>query len=765
MGINVFQIGELNSNFLAPNSGSFTGTSVASEFPLVFDNINANGSRLVVPYGVYGSVNGTQTLNSGIVVDSYGQPTDGNNASQSQPYRPNGSYFVRTLQFSGTSAAPNPNRNGYVGSFCSGAGWGSGFYGSGQFANDINGTTVDYGEPIYSHGQFTSPQTANFVNQWRDSGNPPSDGSDLIVNSSSAYSRTQYQPPSYFLFHIDSPGANTLGSGAVTFHFEQKPTLRSMGYDDGNRPYGAGSSYTASWTTGGAPGPYSSDPLAGYGSIVHPEENYYEYYQASGVRKLNSRGLSLHLAKVLDNSWCAYGYVYEEDAITLSPSAVVGTGGHPVDLSVNTQTEYTWQRDQAAAVTFVYSDGAGNTTFTCANTFTIGQIVYVQGMTNATWANGRFFTVTSHVGGGPTYGGFVATGYNPGAYGPTTEIIGGTGSLPAGYAVANPDMRIRQAATFVISEEYYGFVADTKCTIWSNKSSAIPLLFFDLADKWTSSVHKRVAGVAVVPAFVNATGQLQYQLFFLSEDGYLARYDFTQTNGVLELAGNGSFTFASSAPAVAAAGEAYGALRTKTLTAPITATSVLANVLTVTCANNFQAGDVVNITGTAESFLNNQTVTVLGGVTTSSFTANFTTGNYTNASDTGTALGYQVWGLYGTMTPDPRTTQTTNANTANINFYKYTVGTGVWSAKFSSTLTGRHNGRSLSEFIVKRDGNMYALVEDVTSTGGGPWAVANTSGAVQSVYWQVMVYDPISNVWNTSKVNGGTAPLQYGNLG
>src|SRR5271166_3533295 len=101
MGINVFQIGELNTNFLSGASGTFTGTSVASEFPLVFDNINANGSRLVVPYGVYGSVNGTQTLNSGIVVDSYGQPTDGNNASQSQPYRPTGGYFVRTLQFSG----------------------------------------------------------------------------------------------------------------------------------------------------------------------------------------------------------------------------------------------------------------------------------------------------------------------------------------------------------------------------------------------------------------------------------------------------------------------------------------------------------------------------------------------------------------------------------------------------------------------------------------------------------------------------------------
>jgi hypothetical protein len=774
MGINVFQIGELNTNFLTNNSGGFTGTSVASEFPLVFDNINANGSRLVVPYGVYGSVNGTQTLTSGIVFDSYGQPTNGNNANQSQPSRPTGAYFVRTLQFSGTAAAPNQNRNGYVGSFCSGAGWGSGFYGSGQYANDINGTTVDYGELIYSHGQFTSPQAAVFANQWRDATNPPSDGSDLIVNSSSVYSRTQYMPPSYFLFHIDSLGANTLGSGNVKFHFENKPTLRCMGYDDSNHPYGAGGSYTASWTIGGAPGPYSSDPLGGFGGITTPYNNPYEYYQASSTRKLNSRGLSLHIAKVMDNAWDSYGYVYEEDAATLSPSAVTGNSGHPVDLSVNTQTEYTWQRDQAAAITFVYSDGAGNTTFTCNNTFTIGQLVYVQGMTNALWANGRFFTVTAHVGAGPVYGGFIATGYVNAVYGPTTEIIGGT-TLPAGYAVANPDMRIRQAATFVINEEYYGFVADTKCTIWSNKSSAIPLLFFDLADKWTSSVHKRVAGVAVVPAFTS-TGQLMYQLFFLSEDGYLARYDFTQTNGVLELAGSGSFAFASKAPAPAAAGEAYGAVQARGLQAPITATAVTGTTtLTVTAANNFAVGDTVNITGTAEVAINNTTVTVAtlvgAGPNYTGFTATIpTTTNYSNPSDTGTASGWSVWALYGTMSSDPRYTQTGLANNANINLFRYSVGLGTWGSAINSGLTGRHNGRSLSEMIVKRDGRIYIMCEDVATSAG--FTVSNSFGVISSpaftlpnINWQIMCYDPVTATWNTSKINGSTL-LQYGtNMG
>ena len=223
----------------------------------------------------------------------------------------------------------------------------------------------------------------------------------------------------------------------------------------------------------------------------------------------------------------------------------------------------------------------------------------------------------------------------------------------------------------------------------------------------------------------------------------------------------GSFTFASNAPTPAAAGEAYGAMRTKTLTAPITATSVSANILTVTCANNFQAGDVVNITGTAESFLNNKLSQFCHrACPLLSSRRTITTGNYTNASDTGTATGYQVWALYGTMTPDPRTTQTGLTNTANINLYKYTVGTGVWSSKISSSLTGRHNGRSLSEFIVKRDGRIYISVRGRNFDSG----IQRRQRIWQRVQRLLAghVLRPDHATWNTSKVNGGTTPLQYG---
>jgi hypothetical protein len=66
------------------------------------------------------------------------------------------------------------------------------------------------------------------------------------------------------------------------------------------------------------------------------------------------------------------------------------------------------------------------------------------------------------------------------------------------------------------------------------------------------------------------------------------------------------------------------------------------NVLTVTCANAVQVGQQVVLAGTAESFLNGQTVTVASVIGTSpnqtGFTATGVThGSYTNASDTGTA--------------------------------------------------------------------------------------------------------------------------------
>lgn len=70
--------------------------------------------------------------------------------------------------------------------------------------------------------------------------------------------------------------------------------------------------------------------------------------------------------------------------------------------------------------------------------------------------------------------------------------------------------------------------------------------------------------------------------------------------------------------------------------ADITAASIVSNLLTVTCANTFTFGQIVKLSGMAESFLNGQSVTVIGASPTN-FTAAFAHANFSNSSDTGIA--------------------------------------------------------------------------------------------------------------------------------
>lgn len=73
--------------------------------------------------------------------------------------------------------------------------------------------------------------------------------------------------------------------------------------------------------------------------------------------------------------------------------------------------------------------------------------------------------------------------------------------------------------------------------------------------------------------------------------------------------------------------------------ADITAYSVTSNIVTLTAANIFTAGQVVQFAGlTSATFLNGQTLLVLGsGLTGSQFQVAFTTGDVSSTADTGTA--------------------------------------------------------------------------------------------------------------------------------
>jgi len=70
---------------------------------------------------------------------------------------------------------------------------------------------------------------------------------------------------------------------------------------------------------------------------------------------------------------------------------------------------------------------------------------------------------------------------------------------------------------------------------------------------------------------------------------------------------------------------------------PITATSITSNVLTVTVLGGglMRPGQTLLLSGTAEGFLNGQTVSVVTS-SAGAFTANFSHANYTNNSDSGT---------------------------------------------------------------------------------------------------------------------------------
>jgi hypothetical protein len=701
MAINVFQIAAINGKMFS-NSGGSDPTrdagAYASEYPQQPDNINGQLARYMSIYGVWSNVAINASI-SGPVAGSYSQ---GNGYNQStgdfagnSAWRPNGTYFLRTVGFTDNSVPPTAAgvREGYIGSF-------QGGHEALNYVHDPNTLSVDY-EPLYGHGAgYTWPMhvdqdlpDSGTKVQWRDGANPTGDGSLTVSGTGSVYSRSQYVPPSTFLLWCanNPSGSASLSSGNVQFFFENRPSLMTAGFTPENTSRIDGGTYTAGSAVTGDPssiGPFTSSPLRGgsYSNVGPNLNNPGEFFQVTGVRKLNSRGLSMHLAKVLDNGSKAYPYMFEEDGF-ITPNVADRF------VPVNVQTEYLWARGQDFAVTSTQVT-ANVLTVQCVNTLAPGDQVIMNGLGNTTFLNGLMFTVAT---ASPTQ--FTAT-FIRSNYGPTSE--------GQGVASFNQDIRIREDATFTINEEYYGTVADTKCAIWSAKSSMYPFLFFDLADSWTLSVRPRIAGVAV-------TGVNQGNI----------------TN-VSETAGN---------------------------------------IATITVNNNYQVGQKVLIQGLVNApFLNTQVLTVLTA-TPLQFTATDPTshGTYASTPDTGTSGGYKVWflsedgflavydftqfngalslvgsnaptpaqtfesysalrpsqdggtlyALYGTMAADPRLTTNTGAVSPRVGVVKYTVATATWqtlgAASFSPN-TGRINGRSLKEMIVTRDGRIALMCEKVQYT-------------------------------------------------
>jgi hypothetical protein len=82
----------------------------------------------------------------------------------------------------------------------------------------------------------------------------------------------------------------------------------------------------------------------------------------------------------------------------------------------------------------------------------------------------------------------------------------------------------------------------------------------------------------------------------------------------------------------------------KVVSATITNLALTSNVVTITAANTFAAGDLVTLAGlTHTAALNGKILTVLaGGLSGSSFTANLTHADIVSAAETGTATAPQT---------------------------------------------------------------------------------------------------------------------------
>jgi hypothetical protein len=225
-------------------------------------------------------------------------------------------------------------------------------------------------------------------------------------------------------------------------------------------------------------------------------------------------------------------------------------------------------------------------TVTTSNQFYVGQLVRLNGLTTATFLNGQYVQVTNLIGPGPVYTGFTANFVNVN-YGPAADTGTATPTYPGHNLIA---MEL-DATNNVVS-------GSLKVLQNSN----------DLGGQTFSSTS------LISPDGINIEVYYQYHPKVITFKDQL-------------------FTIA---------------LFNRRTVAYITGTAILGNVLTVTCPNNFPAGTLVTLAGTAEAFLNGQTVTVLTS-NAGSFTAAFVNPNYTNNSDTGTAtVAAPIWDVLAT---------------------------------------------------------------------------------------------------------------------
>ena len=250
-------------------------------------------------------------------------------------------------------------------------------------------------------------------------------------------------------------------------------------------------------------------------------------------------------------------------------------------------------------------------TVTATNTFTAGQQVEFFDMTGAAFLNGQLLTIATATGSQFT------ANFTHANYGATAE----TGfCLSATYTTV---LSVLSQEDPSVSGAYSNIAVSGAMAIPTASDLYIPV--GDVAGVWPSG---GVVGCSFVGNHEGA-GRIY---------GTTSVQTVTVASNVLTVAPQSGNRFS---PWIIGTTVTFESFTTATFLnrATITATSVTSNVVTVTCANNFQTGQLVRMQGlTTSTFLNWVTLTVLAtGLTTSQFEANFTHANYGTTADTGFA--------------------------------------------------------------------------------------------------------------------------------
>jgi hypothetical protein len=360
----------------------------------------------------------------------------------------------------------------------------------------------------------------------------------------------------------------------------------------------------------------------------------------------------------------------------------------------------------------------GAVTIQCSNSYGVGQLLYLSGFKNATFLNGQIVAVS-----GATPNSFTApfafSNYATQADSGTVETVTTDNQLfwaNVGITAVTPTVRFSlifaQSNLSVAIAPPSGISAlknQTDCTLqWvtpdfpgfigvrvqiSTDPAGVNPPFTQYGDLVTAisstaqtTISESSSTSVNVPTAVISNVVLANNLATI-----VAQNSFVpgMVVGVSEL-GNATFLNGETLTILTASPTGF----TSQFTAnnygnPITATSVSGNVLTVTATNSYTAGQQVIISGTAESFLNGQVLTVLStGLTPFQFQAMFVHGDYVNAADTGVAsiadngLATSIISTSTTSTAD--TSMLTNYSTVDIPFS--TINANTFYAMFSTVI-------------------------------------------------------------------------------